>query len=204
MSDSRQDIDLRTATAEELAARERPRADMVTSVIEHEIKAGCEPQYEVWLKRITPIAERFPGHRGLTVLSPAPGSSKYTLLLRFDTLEHAQTWLESDARAELLAEVDGFLQSKERIEVKTGLEFWFKAPHGQASPSAVKQALVTLVVLYPLTLLVPALLAPIFNAMPALGHPLVANLITDAIIIVLLTWVIMPPVTRALSKWLFA
>jgi len=53
MSDT---LDLRTALPEEIASHQRPRADLVTSIIEHEIKAGREIEYETWLKKIAPIA----------------------------------------------------------------------------------------------------------------------------------------------------
>src|SRR5205823_2624870 len=98
-----------------------------TSVIEHEVKPGSEAEYENWLKKITPIAERFPGHRGISFVGPTE-SGKYTLLLRFDTLEHAQVWFQSAARRALIAEIQPCLRTSENIEVKTGLEFWFKPP----------------------------------------------------------------------------
>ena len=83
MSDT---LDLRTALPEEIASHQRPRADLVTSIIEHEIKAGREIEYETWLKKIAPIAARFPGHQGVSFVRPSPGSNKYTVLLKFDTL----------------------------------------------------------------------------------------------------------------------
>ena len=75
MSDT---LDLRTALPEEIASHHQPRADMVTSIIEHEVKAGRETEYETWLKKIAPIAARFPGHQGVSFVRPSPGSNKYT------------------------------------------------------------------------------------------------------------------------------
>ena len=201
MSDT---LDLRTARPEDIESRHQPRADMVTSIIEHEVKAGREADYEAWLKKITPIAARFPGHQGVSFVRPSPGSTKYTVLLRFDTLEQAQTWIGSAARQALVAEVESYLAQNESIDLKTGLEFWFRPPAGKAPPSRLKQSVVTLLVLYPLTLIVPRLWALASEIVPALGNAWVMNLVVDATIVALLTYVFMPRVTRLLSKWLYA
>src|SRR5436190_17153519 len=105
MSGAPQDSDLRSALPAEIQSRELPRADIVTSVIEHDVKPGAEVAYEAWIKRISPIAERFPGHRGISIVGPSGGAAKYTLVLRFDTLQHAQDWFQSAARRALMAEV---------------------------------------------------------------------------------------------------
>ena len=81
MSDT---LDLRTALPEEIASHHQPRADMVTSIIEHEVKAGRETEYETWLKKIAPIAARFPGHQGVSFVRPSPGSNKYTVVTSSD------------------------------------------------------------------------------------------------------------------------
>ena len=204
MTISPKDIDLRSAIPAEIRQRQLPRADMVTSVIEHDVKPGAEAEYEAWLKRISPIAERFPGHRGISFVGPAGGSGKYMLVLRFDTLEHAQDWFQSAARRALMAEVQRILTNVENIEMKTGLEFWFRHPAARKQPSRFKQSLVTLVVLYPLTLMIPPMVGRLTMASPDLGSLLFTNLIVDAIIVGLLSYVLMPTVTRCPSRWLFA
>jgi antibiotic biosynthesis monooxygenase (ABM) superfamily enzyme len=196
--------ELRAATPSEIASRDLPRADVVTSVIEHDVKPGCEAEYEKWLSRITPIANRFPGHRGISFVAPTAGNSKYTLLLQFDNLEHTQDWFQSAARRELIDEIKPLLKASETVELKTGLEFWFRSPAGKSGPSPLKQSIVTLVVLYPLTLIVPKLWGALSEVAPPLGNQYVANLAIDATIVALLTYVIMPPVTRLLSRWLYA
>jgi uncharacterized protein len=196
-------IDLRAATPSQIAARDVPRADMVTSVIEHEVKPDFQAKYEEWLKKISPIAGRFPGHQGISIVRPIEGSSKYTLLLRFSTLEYTQNWLHSAARKALIAEIEPCLTSNENIELKSGLEFWFKPPAGRMAPPAWKQAIVTLAVLYPLTLVVPALWNMGAHFAPVLGNLYVSNLLVDATIVLLLTYVFMPPATRLVSRWLY-
>ena len=115
----------------------------------------------------------------------------------------AQDWFQSTARKALIAEVEPYLTRGENVELKTGLEFWFKPPAGKAAPSALKQSIVTLTVLYPLTLIVPELWNMVAQIAPPLGNRFVSNLFVDAIIVGLLTYVVMPRATRLVRRWLY-
>jgi antibiotic biosynthesis monooxygenase (ABM) superfamily enzyme len=181
-----------------------PRPDMVTAVIKHPVRSGGEAEYEEWLKKITPVAKRFPGHRGIEFIRPPGGSGTYTVMLRFDTEEHLQEWLRSATRRQFIEEVEPLLKRGEQIEIKTGLEFWFTPPTpAQKHAAPYKQFLVTLSVVFPLTIVVPWMLRPVFQALPVLGLPGVSNLLISSIIVALMTYAIMPHYTRLLSKWLY-
>ena len=69
-----------------------PHTEVVTSVIHHQVKAGEEASYEAWVREITPAAQRFPGHLGVDILQPPQGAGLYTIVLRFDTLEHMDSY----------------------------------------------------------------------------------------------------------------
>ena len=160
--------------------------------------------HEQWLARIIPIAARFPGHRGVSVIRPAPAAGDYTVTLRFDDVTHAEDWLASDARRELVADVAPALTRAEALDTVTGLEFWFQpVPVPQRRARPYKQFLTTLSVIYPLTLLVPCLLRPLLGYAPALEHVLVEHLIVAAIIVGLMTYVAMPRYVRLVDDWLY-
>lgn len=196
--------ELRSASLSAITARELPRPEMVTLVIQHPLKPGMQPRYEHWLARIIPVAARFPGHRGVNVIRPMSGNDDYTVTLRFDSLKHAEDWFLSDARRQLIAEVQPLLAGAESLETVTGLEFWF-APVAAAPKRArpYKQFLITLSVIYPLTLLVPWLLQPGLSQLPVLGQPLVAHLVVVAIVVGLITYVVMPRYVRLVAGWLY-
>ncbi len=194
---------LRRAALSDIEARDPERPDMVTAVIRHDIQPGMQPRYEEWLKRIVPLAARVPGHRGVSVIRPHAGGTLYTVTIRFDTVRHAEDWLHSDVRRQFIAEVEPWLKQPESVETVTGLEFWFTpSSGGRPLVKPWKQFLVSLSAIYPLTMLVPWLLQPLFGWWPALGHSLVSHLIVAAVIVSLMTWVLMPRVTRLLGKWL--
>lgn len=196
--------ELRSASLSDISAREPSSPEMVTLVIQHEPRPDARPRYESWLARIIPVAARFPGHRGVNVIRPAPGAGTYTVTLRFDGLKHAEDWARSEARRQLVAEVEPLLQRSERLDTVTGLEFWFApdaAPQKLARP--YKQYLVTLSAIVPLTLLVPWAMRPVLDALPWRTHWLVEHIVLDAIVVGLVTYVVMPRYVRRVAGWLY-
>jgi antibiotic biosynthesis monooxygenase (ABM) superfamily enzyme len=181
-----------------------PRPEVITAVIRHQVKAGAEVPYEAWLREINLAAQRIPGHVGVDILRPPQGAGLYTTVLRFDTLAHLQGWLASETRQGLIAQVEPLLVHSDPVDIKTGLEFWFTPPTpGQKHPPPYKQFLLTLSVIFPLTLLVPWALQPLFQAVPLIGLPGVRHFASVAVIVGLMTYVIMPHYTRWMAAWLY-
>lgn len=175
--------------------------DMVTSVILHQVAPGQQDRYEAWLGRIIPVAAGFRGHRGVDVIRPAEGSRTYTVAIRFDDLACAQAWFGSEARRALVAEVEPLLDADEQVNTVTGLEFWFDHPKGLPPPRRWKQYLLTLSVIYPLTLVVPLAVHAIGGT--ALTQSVwVERLAVAMIIVALMNFVVMPRYTRFAAKWL--
>lgn len=195
--------ELRTATLADIAARDTPRPDSVTAVIQQQVKPGAVGPYEQWLNKIMPVAARFPGHRGVNVIPPATGTSTYTITIRFDSLAHAEDWFRSEARRQLMAEAAPFLAGDEKVDTVTGLEFWFRPPPGQKPAKRYKQFLLTLSVIYPLTLAVPPLVRRLLDPLPLLHNHYVEHLVASAVIVGLLAYVVMPRYTRLMAKWLY-
>ena len=195
--------ELRTATLDEIAGLEPPRPDTVTAVIQQTVKPEAVEQYEQWLKKVMPIAARFPGHRGVNVIHPAAGTLQYTITIRFDSLAHAQDWFGSAARRQLLDEAAVFLEADETVETRSGLEFWFRPPAGQKPARRYKQFLLTLSVIYPLTMLVPAMLRRLFDLVLPGSNYFTEHFIASAAIVALMVYVIMPRYTRLMSRWLY-
>lgn len=124
---------------------------------------------------------------------PPTGSRTYTIVLHFDALEHLQQWLTSELWKRLILKVQHVLQDDDQVEIKTGLEFWFSPPDSeQKRAKPYKQFLITLSAIFPLTMLVPWLLTPLFRAAPILGMPGIADFLVAAVVVTLMTYVIMP------------
>ena len=176
----------------------------VTTIIHQRPKADAVERYEAWLKEIIPLAKRFAGHQGINVIRPHGGSDTYTVVLHFDTTDNLRNWLDSEIRRRLVDQIRPYLSNEEEIDTRAGLEFWFTPPPGGRHAKPYKQFLVTLSVIFPLTIVIPWLLRPVFAWMPVLTTPGLQHLIVAALIVGTVTWLVMPYYTRLISRWLYS
>jgi antibiotic biosynthesis monooxygenase (ABM) superfamily enzyme len=196
--------DLALAAKEPATPSPARSRSVAVCVIRHSVMPGHEAAYEAWLREIVGVAGNAEGDRGVNITRPRTGSRTYTIVLHFDTLEHLELWLASEAWSRLMLEVQPLLQVGDAVEIKTGLEFWF-TPAGSEQKHAkpYKQFLVTLSVIFPLTMLVPWLLTPVFRAAPVFAMPGIIHLLVASIVVALMTYVIMPRYTRLMAAWLY-
>jgi len=190
----------------DVIADERPPtpagADSVTVCVAWKIRPGQEQAFEEWLAGVGQVAAAFAGHQGLNVLRPAEtGSSEYVYIFRFDSYAHLQAWEESDERQRWVAKAQALTEGSPRKQVMTGLEYWFTLPEapGAPAPPRLKMATITLLAIYPLSLALPAALAPLLEPVP----PLLRGLLISALLVLLMTYVVMPRVTRLFAAWLY-
>jgi len=176
--------------------------DIVTFIIQHRVRTANRERYEAWLRDVGREAERYSGHLGTNVIRPPDDRGQYTIIIRFDRYEHLRDWVESDTRRDFIRRVEPILEGGDRIEIKSGLDFWFTPP-GVRAPNRFTQFLLTFSAIYPLTLLVPAGLAPAIEAWPLLGNLLISRFLVAGVIVWLMVYVIMPRLTRAVADWLY-
>jgi uncharacterized protein len=165
------------------------------------VKPGHEELYEQLLEGIIAAASAFPGHLGVEVFRPQSPAGEYRTVYRFDTAEHLRAWLDSDERAAWLERAEPNLVAPPRTSFVTGLETWFTLPAqpGAAPPPPYKMALVTWIAIFPLITAIVAITGPTLKDLP-----LAVRLgITTALTVPLMTWLVMPRVTRLLHRWLY-
>jgi antibiotic biosynthesis monooxygenase (ABM) superfamily enzyme len=165
------------------------------------VKAGREADFEAWAHGIVAAARQFPGHLGASVLD-APGSREYHILFSFADRRSLRAWLESAERHRWLAQLGDLLEADRGLQQLTGLETWFKLPGSNVPtmkpPPRWKMWLVSLVAVYPLVLAFQVLLVPRMAKLPLLLRALLFPLV----LLTLMTFVVMPMVTRLLRRWL--
>jgi len=172
----------------------------VTVIVNRRVKPGTEAWFEEWLHGIIAEVMRFPGHLGVNVIRPpSAATGDYVLIFRFDTYEHLQAWEESPVRAEWLKRAEEFTIGAPHIRRVTGLEYWFNAPGQAGPPPRHKMALVTVLGIYPLLILVVPTLRSLLHGLPEL----IAALLSALILVSLMTYAVMPLLTRLMSPWLF-
>jgi antibiotic biosynthesis monooxygenase (ABM) superfamily enzyme len=174
--------------------------DMVTEVITVSVKPGMEEAYRAWVDRVRQMEARFPGYQGLQLQPPIPGlQDDWISLLRFDTAEHLNAWLESDARREALREAETFVERTREQQVATSFSGWFT--FGDAPEQVVpnwKQSMIVLLVLFPVVMLEQLFLNPHLQSL----NMSLAIFIGNALSVAVTGFVLIPWGIRALKWWL--
>ena len=176
----------------------------VTTVIRQRPQPGAVTRYEEWLKEIIPVAQECAGHQSVNVIRPHATSDAYTIVLHFNSITNLRKWLDSEVRVRLIDKIRPFLQAEEDIDIKSGVEFWFTPPPGGKPAKPYKQFLITLSVIFPLTIIVPWLLQPLTVWLPVLALPVLRHLVIAAAIVGIVVYAVMPRYTRLVSKWLYS
>ncbi len=180
--------------------------EVVTLVVKHLIKQGQEANYEAWLRRIVRIAGERPGHLGVDVVrSRQNGLTLFTCVLRYRSTHDLQTWLDSAERNTLIAEASPMLADGDNTEIGAANEFWFSPlADSAAKPPRWKQAVVSLCVILPQTLLLPFIWGPILRLHPFLSNYVVSTFLVTLTIVLLVVYLLMPAATRLFAPWLEA
>ena len=175
--------------------------ETVTVVVTRKVKHGRESQYEDWLRRLLNESKSLKGYIGSTIQRPPPGSTEYTSIFRFDTVDNLRKFEESELRSRYLREVVDYVEADAIWKKYTGLEFWFSPPKGAIipQPSRLRMTLVTLAIVFGLVISI----GQIVNMVAGEVLPYIRLFVTISIEIFLMTYVLMPRITRLLSKWIY-
>ena len=180
---------------------EIPAAGGMTTVVRRRVRAGQEAHYEAWLSDLLRDASQLPGYLGTEVQRPAAPSRTYVSIFRFDSLQHLEAFERSELRQRYLACVIPFVEADAVWDRTTGLEVWFDAPPGTLAPQPTRWKMALLLI--GLVFLLVEILTTLIRAFaPNLPQPLTVLFVVTAQVC-LLTYVIMPRVTRWLAFWLF-
>lgn len=173
----------------------------MTVVVTRRVRAGRERDYEAWLERLIDGASAMPGYAGSGVQRPDEGQRTYTSIFRFDTVSQLRAFEESDLRRRALAEVVDLVEEDAVWNRLTGLELWFTPPKGTVvpQPSRFRMAIVMIAVVYGLVSSIGSIVARVMADVPAPAR----LLITITVEVFLMTYVVMPRLTRVLARWIY-
>jgi len=174
----------------------------VTLVLSRHARPGAEAAFDALLHRLASAATAFPGHLGVQVLRPEPGSgAAYTIIVRFGSQAELDAWTGSEVRRQLLAEADRLTVDGLVVERLSGLEGWIRLPGARVvvPPPRWKVAVVTWLAIVPVIELLSGLLIPALVGWPWYTRPIALTLV----MIPLMTWVVMPFATRLARPFLY-
>ncbi len=196
--------------AERVDRGERPTA---TEAVVSVVPARRAAEYAAARGEIDRAAAEFPGFVRIEHHPPSnPRDRTWTTVLAFETGEDLARWRDSPERARSVSRIRKIAPDVAKV-LPWGFGRWFAvdAATGERTP-AWKQAMVVLAVLYGMVSVLDITLGNYLGAGIAIrGDTWVAGLGTQMPIVVfvlnligtaLLTWVLMPVITRAMQWWL--
>jgi len=175
----------------------------VTTMFTDRVKPGKTAEYDAWSAGINGDVKRFPGFVSVDVIRPEDGDHlEYITLVKFDSCENLKRWKESPNLAKWMKKLPNLLAGSSRTQERVGLELWFDRPSSSQSlkePPFWKRVVIGLVCVYPLILFLRWALEPLTAGFPSR----VALLFQVVVLSSLLTYPVMPWVTRLLRPWLY-
>lgn len=178
-------------------------------VVEHTVAPGDGLAFRWWHSQLTRKAKQHKGHIRTDLCAPMKGPQpgqpmKWYSIVYFDSTERLNQWMKSSDREALVNSGRKTFFSYQFVSFSTGLEGWFSKRLGTEQlgfgPPAWKQNAAVILALYP-TVVIQSLLFSTLGIMQSWALPnamIVNNIITSSV----LTWVVMPVVTKLLGFWL--
>jgi len=169
--------------------------------ITRRIKPGCEQEFQAALKEFFAKSLTQSGVDGAVVLVPPPGSSSldYSILRSFANAAERDAFYASPLYVEWKKRVAPLSEGEPDARELHGLEAFFRG-NSAAPPPRWKMAIATYLGVVPTIMTLALTLGPLIRS----WNFVLYNLLFNACVVLLLTWVVMPLITRGLHGWLNA
>ena len=166
--------------------------------ITRRVRPGCEAEFQAALREFFQTSFGHEGVLGASMLTPPPGSEsrEFGILRTFRNEKERDDFYESpmfkawEERARTLTEGEPVYRQLH------GLEAWFRSSH--SPPPRWKMALATFLGVFPTASILNLTLGPAIRPWPFI----LSSVVFNGCMVALLTWMVMPLVTRALQGWL--
>jgi len=165
------------------------------------VKPGCEVAFEMALHDFVQRSLALPGQMGVHIIRPARGSDsrEYGIVRRFANRDALEVFRTSPEYLEWNQFALGLTEGSGHVEELCGLESWFTVPGQPLRPLPQwKMALITFVAVDVVTTLLFWTIGPMIQNWPFL----IRNSAFNVLVVVCLTWLAMPLLTRTLHGWL--
>jgi antibiotic biosynthesis monooxygenase (ABM) superfamily enzyme len=194
-------------------------SEPITVSIRREVDPAHIAEATAWVQTGVNLANRYPGFLGSGWVRAGERSQVWHMLYRFASEETLDAWEQSPERSRWLSMGQGFVRS-ERTKRRTGIEGWFDEPatgsvpvtdaaasaQGQSeselppAPPRWKQAVTIWLGFFPVNLLFAYVITPVpgWSELPVWVRALATTLALTPI----MTYWVLPWITRMLRSWL--
>jgi len=166
--------------------------------ITRRVLPGREAEFQNALREFFQTSFAHGGVLGASMLTPPPGSEtrEYGILRTFANEQERDAFYDSPMFKAWEERAKSLTEGQPVYRQLHGLEAWFRAP--QKPPPRWKMAVATLLGVYPTSLFLSLTVGETVHTWPLLAR----SLIIAGCMVALLTWIVMPLVTRLLHGWL--
>lgn len=190
------------------------QSNPVTVIVKRIAKKDKIKEFEEWLSGISKEVSRQEGSMGIDIIRPTNKNNnksklEYVVIFRFNNYHNLAKWEKSHLRNEWLQKGRKLIEANPDVQKLTGLEFWF-TPYFKDEDSSIiplqpppryKMVIVTIPVI---SILLLTLVPQIHFLTEMLSIPFPIRLvIAITITVLIMTYVIMPTLTKLLKSWLF-
>jgi len=167
--------------------------------ITRRVRPGCEVQFQQALREFIQASFAHSGMLGASMFVPLPGSGsrEYGVLRTFHNEQERDDFYKSPLFKAWQERVKPLTEGEPVYRELHGLEAFFRQD-GRALPPTWKMAIATYLGVVPTIMTLALALGPRIRS----WNFVLNNLVFNACVVVLLTWVVMPLITRALHCWL--
>jgi antibiotic biosynthesis monooxygenase (ABM) superfamily enzyme len=162
------------------------------------VRSGSEAEFQRALQEFFQQSFAHGGVLGASMLIPPPGSDsrEFGILRTFADEKERDAFYASPMFQAWEEKARTLTEGEPVYRQLHGLEAWFRSPGGP--PPRWKMALATFLGVFPTAMVLNLTLGPAIKSWPFI----VRNAAFNACVVALLTWAVMPVVTRLLRGWL--
>lgn len=174
----------------------------VTVIISRRVNKQNTAAFEALSTEMTLRAQQFAGHISTAMFKPSsPEDPEYRIIFRFEDREKLRVWEESAERKEIIEQIEALLISPSEREVVDGLVMWFEMPSKNplTPPPKYKMTIVSWLALFPTVTAIFVLFGEFIQHWPLLAR----TAFVTVIVMYLMSYVIMPFMTKRFAFWLF-
>ena len=161
------------------------------------VKPGCEAEFQQALREFFQTSLTHGGVLGATLIVPPPGSDsrEFGILRTFADEKERDAFYQSSMFEAWRKRVTPLTEGEPVYRQLHGLEAWFRSSD---PPPRWKMAVATYLGVLPVVTILSLTLGPAISS----WHFVLNNIVFNLCVVALLTWIVMPLVTRALHSWL--
>ena len=166
--------------------------------ITRRVRPGCEAEFQQALREFLQASFAHGGVLGASMLTPPAGSDsrEYGILRTFANEAERDAFYDSPMFKAWEERAGKMTEGEPKYRQLHGLEAWFRSP--QNPPPRWKMAVATFLGVFPVAMVLNLALGPALRSWPFVPR----NAVFNMCVVTLLTWVVMPLVTRLMHGWL--